>query len=93
MNALRSLSDNFPFDIPTLADYEVHIPPGGKTDALVETTIAWSNGIRTRGVHPDQVMAAIEATSHLLNLLDVRCSQAVRTAKQKNRPDAPKSCS
>jgi D-citramalate synthase len=72
MHALRSLDQFFPFDIPLLADYEVHIPPGGKSDALVETTIQWANGLRTRGVDSDQVMAAIEATSHMMNLMDMK---------------------
>ncbi len=69
MNALRSLHIGLPFAIPTLEDYEVHIPPGGKSDALVETTIRWSNGLKTRGVSTDQVMAAINATERLLNIL------------------------
>ncbi len=71
MNALRSIKDPkwIPFKIPKLSDYEVHIPPGGKTDALVETTITWENGLRTRGVDTDQVMAAVHATERLLNIL------------------------
>jgi len=50
MNALRSIKDPdfLPFIIPRLEDYEVHIPPGGKSDALVETTITWEGGLRTR---------------------------------------------
>ena len=70
MHALRSVAHHFFFEIPLLADYEVHIPPGGKSDALVETTITWANGLRTRGVDSDQVMAAIEATSHMMNIMD-----------------------
>lgn len=69
MTALRSISNEMGVEIPRLSDYEVHIPPGGKTDALVETTITWEGGLRTRAVHSDQVMAAIEATERLLNLL------------------------
>lgn len=69
MTALRSLGPHFDFEIPRLRDYEVVIPPGGKSDALVETTIDWDNGMRTRAVHSDQVMAAIEATERLINLL------------------------
>ncbi len=69
MNALRSLHLDFPFPQPTLADYEVHIPPGGKSDALVETNITWSNGLKTRGVHTDQVMAAIQATERMINIM------------------------
>ncbi len=59
--------------LPKLLDYEVRIPPGGKTDALVETTITWDNGdgapIITIGVDSDQLAAAIEATEKMLNLL------------------------
>jgi hypothetical protein len=47
----------------------VHIPPGGRTDALVETTIKWEGGLKTRGVHSDQLAAAIQATEHALNLI------------------------
>ena len=72
MKALRSVAERFPFEIPLLSDYVVHIPPGGKSDALVETVIAWSNGLKTRGVESDQVMAAIEATTHMMNLMDIQ---------------------
>ncbi|MCB2156866.1 2-isopropylmalate synthase [bacterium] len=69
MNALRSVSDELGLHIPKLVDYEVHIPPGGKTDALAETTISWDCGLRTRAVHSDQVIAAIEATERMINLV------------------------
>jgi D-citramalate synthase len=72
MKALRTAADRFPFEIPFLDDYVVHIPPGGKSDALVETVISWKNGLKTRGVESDQVMAAIEATSHMMNLMDLQ---------------------
>lgn len=72
VKALRTKEDMFPFEIPMLADYVVHIPPGGKSDALVETVITWKNGLKTRGVESDQVMAAIEATSHMMNLMDIQ---------------------
>jgi D-citramalate synthase len=85
MHALRSLADCFPFEIPTLADYEVHIPPGGKSDALVETTITWANGLRTRGVSSDQVMAAIEATSHMMNII---CQSGEKKERKEERVGA-----
>lgn len=69
MTALRAIAVEVGIDVPRLTDYEVRIPPGGKTDALVETTITWDNGLRTRAVHSDQVMAAIQATERLLNLV------------------------
>jgi len=83
MHALRSISDRFPFPIPMLVDYEVHIPPGGKSDALVETIITWENGLKTRGVDSDQVMAAIEATTHMMNLLDRQPRKKVRKSARK----------
>ncbi|MBI5154714.1 2-isopropylmalate synthase [Candidatus Poribacteria bacterium] len=69
MMALRSIAPAMELDLPRLIDYEVHIPPGGKTDALVETTITWDGGMKTRAVHSDQVMAAIEAAERMVNLL------------------------
>lgn len=54
---------------PRLVDYNVRIPPGGSTDALVETTITWEGDLRTRGVDSDQVLAAIEATENMLNMV------------------------
>jgi D-citramalate synthase len=70
INALRSIAERAGFSVPPLVDYEVHIPPGGKTDALVETTITWEGGFRSRAVHSDQVMAAIQATERLINLIE-----------------------
>jgi D-citramalate synthase len=69
MQALKSIEKQLGFSLPKLLDYEVHIPPGGRTDALVETTIKWEGGLKTRGVHSDQLAAAIQATEHALNLI------------------------
>lgn len=58
---------------PVLIDYWVSIPPGGKTDALVETAITWDfNGveIKSRGLSADQTEAAIEATIKVLNVIE-----------------------
>ncbi|EKY03864.1 putative (R)-citramalate synthase [Hoylesella saccharolytica F0055] len=58
---------------PTLENYAVTIPPGGRTDALVQTVITWRNGdkvLRTRGLDVDQTEAAIKATFKMLNLID-----------------------
>lgn len=85
MNALRSIAPQLGIEVPRLADYEVNIPPGGKSDALVQTTITWDNGLRTKAVHTDQVLAAIEATERMINLL----AQGVVTSKKK-RPAAAK---
>jgi len=58
---------------PTLANYQVTIPPGGRTDALVQTVITWHyNGglLRTRGLDADQTDAAIKATFKMLNIIE-----------------------
>lgn len=56
---------------PTLIDYQVHIPKGGKTSALTEAAITWqlANGrkMTTRGVDANQVFAAIQATLKVIN--------------------------
>lgn len=78
MQALKSIETQLGIPVPKLLDYEVRIPPGGKTDALVETTIKWEGGLKTKGVHSDQIAAAIQATEHALNL--VALGTAGRTA-------------
>lgn len=58
---------------PWLTNYTVTIPPGGRTDALVQTAIAWEyegKVYRTRGLDADQTEAAIKATIKMLNLLE-----------------------
>ena len=58
---------------PILANYAVTIPPGGHSDALVQTVITWSdNGrlLRTRGLDADQTAAAIKATFKMLNIIE-----------------------
>ncbi|TLX72102.1 2-isopropylmalate synthase [Labilibacter sediminis] len=58
---------------PVLVDYWVAIPPGGKTDALVETVITWDyKGVemKSRGLAADQTQAAIEATIKVLNVIE-----------------------
>ena len=59
--------------LPLLVDYIVAIPPGGKSDALVEAVITWKgrkNEFKTRGLDSDQTAAAIKATVKMLNLID-----------------------
>ena len=58
---------------PHLSNYSVSIPPGGRTDALVQTVITWSWNdriYRTRGLDADQTEAAIKATLKMLNLME-----------------------
>ena len=59
---------------PWLTNYVVTIPPGGRTDALVQTAISWEyegKVYRTRGLDADQTEAAIKATIKMLNLLEI----------------------
>ena len=58
---------------PLLANYAVTIPPGGRTDALVQTVISWHHGhglLRTHGLDADQTEAAIKATFKMLNIIE-----------------------
>ncbi|MDR0799007.1 MAG: 2-isopropylmalate synthase [Dysgonamonadaceae bacterium] len=58
---------------PALKDYNVSIPTGGRTDALVQTTITWNfNGkeFKTRGLDVDQTESAIKATVKMLNMIE-----------------------
>ncbi len=72
MNAVRSIYQKLKKPLPKLIDYAVTIPPGGKTDALVETVITWENGreFKTRGLDSDQTASAIKATMRMLNLIE-----------------------
>jgi D-citramalate synthase len=72
MNALKKIYKSLDKELPKLLDYEVAIPPGGKTDALVETVITWENSreFKTRGLDPDQTIAAIKATLKMLNIVE-----------------------
>ncbi len=63
---------------PWLTNYAVTIPPGGRTDALVQTAISWEyegKVYRTRGLDADQTEAAIKATIKMLNLLEIEYKQ------------------
>ena len=58
---------------PMLTNYAVSIPPGGRTDAFVQTVITWSfedKVFRTRGLDADQTEAAIKATLKMLNIIE-----------------------
>lgn len=73
MKALWKVYDKLGKKHPTLADYAVSIPPGGKTDALVQTVITWNwkgGDFRTRGLDADQTEAAIKATVKMLNIIE-----------------------
>ncbi len=71
-HALAKVVKKQGINLPELLDYEVRIPKGGRTDALTECTITWSTDhgeLKTRGVHANQVFAAIGATLRMLNIL------------------------
>ena len=73
MKALKKIYKHLNKTIPRLIDYNVSIPPGGKTDALVQTVITWDLGkreVRTHGLDSDQTVAAIKATMKILNLIE-----------------------
>lgn len=58
---------------PMLTNYAVTIPPGGRTDAFVQTVISWNHegkDFRTRGLDADQTEAAIKATLKMLNMIE-----------------------
>ena len=58
---------------PWLTNYVVNIPPGGRTDALVQTSITWlynEKSYRTRALDADQTEAAIKATVKMLNIIE-----------------------
>lgn len=58
---------------PELVNYMVFIPPGGRTDALVQTVITWKFKdieFKTNGLDVDQTEAAVKATEKMLNLIE-----------------------
>jgi len=73
MKAMWKIYERLGRPTPLLTDYLVTIPPGGKTDALVETIITWEydgREYKTRGLDADQTEAAIKATMKMLNIID-----------------------
>jgi D-citramalate synthase len=70
IDALRKILAGINFVLPELVDYAVRIPKGGKPGALTECTITWAGqprNLRTRGVHANQVYAAVLATLRMVN--------------------------
>ncbi len=73
MKALKSIYDQLGKKLPQLVNYKISIPPGGRTDAFVETIITWgldARQFKTRGFESDQQAAAITATLKMLNILE-----------------------
>jgi D-citramalate synthase len=74
MKALWKIYDKLGRNHPVLMDYNVTIPPGGKTDALVLCSITWNHEgktFKTRGLDSDQTVAAIKGTIRMLNVINV----------------------
>ena len=72
MKALWKIYDRLGRPHPVLLDYNVSIPPGGRTDALVHTIITWDMDgrvLKTSGLDADQVESAIKATFKMLNMI------------------------
>ncbi len=72
MKALWKIYDRLGRPHPVLLDYNVSIPPGGRTDALVHTIITWNMDgrvLKTSGLDADQVESAIKATFKMLNMI------------------------
>ncbi len=71
-------------EFPWLTNYSVTIPPGGRTDALVQTVITWEykgRTYRTSGLDADQTDSAIKATIKLLNSIEDSYEGDVRPDK------------
>jgi len=70
-DAINKVLRKFDYKTPKLVNFEMRIPKGGETSALTEAIITWQTPgkyIKTRGVHANQVFAAILATLRLINL-------------------------
>ncbi len=73
MKALRKIYATLGKEMATLTNYKVSIPPGGKTDALVQTIITWEykgDEFKTVGLDSDQQSAATRATMKMLNIIE-----------------------
>ena len=72
MRAVKEIYKSRKRQLPKLIDYHVSIPPGGKTDAFVETVVTWDYGkiFKTKGLDPDQTVAAMMATEKMLNIVE-----------------------
>ena len=71
IHAIQKVMSLYKVTLPELLDYEVRIPKGGHANALTECVITWdcSGDIRkTRGVHANQVFAAVLATLRIINM-------------------------
>ena len=78
MRALGKAVKPFGLTLPRLVDYQVRIPPGGRSSALVQTVITWQGAddanatYSTLAVDSDQLAAAVLATEKMLNAVATR---------------------
>ena len=73
VRALRKIYAGLDKGFPVLTNSTVSIPPGGRTDAFVQTIITWSfkgTEFKTRGLDADQTEAAIKATVKMMNKIE-----------------------
>ena len=72
VRALRKIYKRLDKPFPKLVAYAVTIPPGGRTDALVEAVTTWEmdKEFKTKGLDPDQNTAAMKATIRMLNIIE-----------------------
>lgn len=94
MKALSKIYKSIHKELPKLINYHVTIPPGGKTDAFVETVITWDYGriFKTKGLDSDQTVAALKATEKMLNIieqLDSNKTGSIKNHDQKTEQDNP----
>jgi D-citramalate synthase len=72
IDAINKVMVQYDTVLPALLDYEVRIPKGsGQAHAITECVITWAGNHdvqRTRGVHSNQVFAAILAALRMINL-------------------------
>ncbi len=71
IDAINKIMKLHNYTLPALLDFEVRIPKGGHTNALTECVITWNcekKTRRTRGVHSNQVFAAVLAALRLINI-------------------------
>jgi len=71
IDAIAKVLKQYDYQLPSLSDFEVRIPKGGDTSALTECIITWDTTgkpLKTRGVHANQVLAAVSATIRVINI-------------------------
>lgn len=88
VRALQKIYKKLGKEFPKLIDYTVTIPPGGRTDALVEAIITWKNQreFRTKGLDPDQNTAAMKATIRMLNVIENEYHVATSENRNESKP-------